>query len=128
MEGRSSSLQCKRDVRLYLCHDKEVTVASFEDPLRAAAPGSPDRRRPLRRWRIPRVGSGTYGVRVLKVVQRDVLRENVLEDRPLGIGESMEEALTCYERVRKTADHILPLNDPRLVEEYADGVVARTSA
>jgi hypothetical protein len=55
-------------------------------------------------------------------------RENVLEDRPLGIGESIEEALTCYARVRRTADHILPLNDPRLIDEYADGVVAKASS
>jgi hypothetical protein len=42
--------------------------------------------------------------------------ENVTENRPLGISESMAEALTCYERVRATASHILPLTDPRLPE------------
>jgi hypothetical protein len=51
-------------------------------------------------------------------------RENVTENRPLGIGESMAEGLACYERVRRMADHVLPLNDPRLFELYAHGVVA----
>jgi hypothetical protein len=50
-------------------------------------------------------------------------RENVLENRPLGIGESMAEALACYERTRRVADHVLPLNDPRLLELYPGGVV-----
>jgi hypothetical protein len=51
-------------------------------------------------------------------------RENVLENRPLGIGESMAEGLACYERVRRVADHVLPLNDPRLRDLYPGGVVA----
>ena len=51
-------------------------------------------------------------------------RENVLDNRPLGISESLEEALTCYARVRRVADHILPLTDPRLFEDYEDGIVA----
>jgi hypothetical protein len=51
-------------------------------------------------------------------------RENVAEGRPLGISESMEEALRCYARVRRVADHIVPLNDPRLAREYAHGIVA----
>lgn len=55
-------------------------------------------------------------------------RENVLDNRPLGIGESIEEALTCYARVRRTADVVLPLNDPRLLDEYAGGVVAEAVA
>jgi hypothetical protein len=40
--------------------------------------------------------------------------ENVTENRPLGIGESIAEGLMCYERVRASAAHILPLTDPRL--------------
>ena len=52
-------------------------------------------------------------------------RENVTGSRPLGIGESMAEGLACYERVRRVADHVVPLTDPRLLELYPDGVVAR---
>jgi hypothetical protein len=51
-------------------------------------------------------------------------QENVLENRPLGISESLEEGLACYARTRRVADHVLPLTDPRLVEQYPEGVVA----
>jgi hypothetical protein len=51
-------------------------------------------------------------------------RENVTENRVLGISESMEEVLTCYARVRATADHVLPLTDPRLLEWYPSGLLA----
>jgi hypothetical protein len=53
--------------------------------------------------------------------------ENVTDGRPLGIGESLEEGLACYARVRRTADHVLPLTDPRLLDRYPGGVVARTA-
>jgi hypothetical protein len=49
-------------------------------------------------------------------------RENVLENRPLGIGESMQEGLACYERTRRVADHVVPLNDPRMAELHAGGI------
>lgn len=39
--------------------------------------------------------------------------ENVSEMHPLGINESMEECLQAYSRIQKTADHVLPLYDPR---------------
>jgi hypothetical protein len=51
-------------------------------------------------------------------------RENVVDNHPLGIGESMAEGLACYERVRNTAAHIVPLNDPSLIETYVDGIVS----
>ncbi len=51
-------------------------------------------------------------------------RENVLENRPLGIGESMAEGLRCYARVRRSADHVVPLSDPRLLDRYPDGIIS----
>ncbi len=51
-------------------------------------------------------------------------RENVVDNHPLGVSESIDQALSSYARVRATADHILPLNDPRLFTEYPGGVVA----
>jgi hypothetical protein len=52
-------------------------------------------------------------------------RENVLQNHPLGIAESIDQALSSYARVRATADHILPLNDPGLLSDYPGGVVAQ---
>jgi glyoxylase-like metal-dependent hydrolase (beta-lactamase superfamily II) len=51
-------------------------------------------------------------------------RENVLENRLLGIGESLQEALDCYARVRRTADVIVPLYDPALYRAAEGGVIA----
>jgi hypothetical protein len=50
--------------------------------------------------------------------------ENVEDDRLLGINENMYEALACYERTRRVADHIVPLYDPKVFDRYPDGVVA----
>ena len=50
--------------------------------------------------------------------------ENVRDNRPLGIGESLAEALSCYERVRNVADVVVPLYDPKLYDIHPDGVVA----
>jgi hypothetical protein len=49
--------------------------------------------------------------------------ENVEENRPLGIGESLEEGLAVYDRVRRTARHIVPLYDPKVFERYPGGVI-----
>lgn len=49
---------------------------------------------------------------------------NVVENVPLGINENMYEVLACYERVRRTADVILPLYDPANFERYPGGRVA----
>lgn len=51
--------------------------------------------------------------------------ENVKQMWPIGINESMEEALTCYARVNKEADVIIPLYDPKIYDTYPGGVVAR---
>jgi len=50
--------------------------------------------------------------------------ENVEQDIPLGIGESIEEALRAYARVRKVAARIVPLYDPRVIKHYPGGVIA----
>jgi glyoxylase-like metal-dependent hydrolase (beta-lactamase superfamily II) len=50
--------------------------------------------------------------------------ENVVDDRPLGIAESIEEGIRAYARVRATADHVIPLMDPRNFDRFPGGVVA----
>ena len=50
--------------------------------------------------------------------------ENVEQNRPLGINESMEEALVAYDRIRREADILLPLYDPRVFERHPGGRVA----
>jgi glyoxylase-like metal-dependent hydrolase (beta-lactamase superfamily II) len=50
--------------------------------------------------------------------------ENVEQNRPLGINESMEEVLVAYDRIRREADLLIPLYDPRVFERYAGGRVA----
>lgn len=49
---------------------------------------------------------------------------NVTENIPLGINENMYEVLDCYDRVRKTADIVLPLYDPQNFERHPGGRVA----
>lgn len=49
---------------------------------------------------------------------------NVVENVPLGINENMYEVIACYERVRRTADVILPLYDPANFERHPGGRVA----
>lgn len=48
--------------------------------------------------------------------------ENVEENRPLGINESLEETLSAYERIRNEADVLIPLYDPRVFERHPDGI------
>ena len=50
---------------------------------------------------------------------------NVSENVPLGINENMYEVLACYDRVRRTADVVLPLYDPLNFDRCPDGRVAR---
>ena len=50
--------------------------------------------------------------------------ENVEQNRPLGINESLEEAMVAYDRIRREADLLLPLYDPRVFERHAGGRVA----
>jgi hypothetical protein len=47
--------------------------------------------------------------------------ENVENGHPMGINESLDEASATYERVRQTADVILPLYDPRNMERFDGG-------
>lgn len=50
--------------------------------------------------------------------------ENVRDDVPIGINENMYEALSCYRRVRETAEHIVPLYDPKNLDRFPEGRVA----
>jgi hypothetical protein len=49
-------------------------------------------------------------------------RENVTENRPLGINESLAEALTAYERIHHEADILVPLYDPGVFHQYPKGI------
>lgn len=51
--------------------------------------------------------------------------ENVTENRPLGINESLEETLVAYERIRERADILLPLYDPRVFADHPAGIGKR---
>ena len=48
--------------------------------------------------------------------------ENITENRPLGINESMEETLTAYDRIRAEADILIPLYDGRVLERHPNGI------
>ncbi|GIW03482.1 MAG: hypothetical protein KatS3mg059_0102 [Thermomicrobiales bacterium] len=48
--------------------------------------------------------------------------ENVTENRPLGINESLEECLAAYDRIRREADILIPLYDPRVFERHPRGI------
>lgn len=50
--------------------------------------------------------------------------ENVERMHPIGINESLEEALVAYSRIKREADILLPLYDPRVFERHPDGHVA----
>lgn len=50
--------------------------------------------------------------------------QNLLEDTPIGINENMYEVLAAHARVRKTADLVVPLYDPKNFEKYPEGLVA----
>jgi hypothetical protein len=48
--------------------------------------------------------------------------ENVTQNRPLGINESLDETLRAYERIRHEADVLVPLYDPRVFDRHPDGI------
>lgn len=50
--------------------------------------------------------------------------ENIERDHPMGISENIYEAMATYERVRETADVIVPLYDPRNLDRFPAGRVA----
>ena len=50
--------------------------------------------------------------------------ENIEGNRLLGLNESMDEALSANARVLASADHIVPIHEPKVFERYRDGVIA----
>lgn len=46
---------------------------------------------------------------------------NVEDGRMLGLNESMDEGLVAYARTLRTAQHIVPIHEPRVFERYPDG-------
>ena len=44
--------------------------------------------------------------------------------RPLGLNESFAETFRTNDRVRRTADHVIPLYDHRVFERYPGGVIS----
>ncbi len=50
--------------------------------------------------------------------------ENLEQDRPLGIQESMEECRVAYQRLRHTTQVFVSPYDPRTLERFPDGRVA----
>jgi hypothetical protein len=50
--------------------------------------------------------------------------ENVERMHPIGINESMEEALVAYSRIKRDANILIPLYDPRVFERHPGGHVA----
>jgi len=49
--------------------------------------------------------------------------EHITEQRLLGINENMYEALKAYERIRKEADVLVPMYDPRVLEDHPGGKI-----
>ena len=50
--------------------------------------------------------------------------ENVESARPIGLLESMEEALAAYRRIRAASAHLVPIHDPEVFERYPGGLIA----
>lgn len=50
--------------------------------------------------------------------------DNITRRHPIGINESMEEALTAYERIANEADIIVPLYDPAVWDRHPGGRIA----
>lgn len=47
--------------------------------------------------------------------------EHITENRLLGINENMYEALEAYARIRREADILVPMYDPRVLERHPGG-------
>jgi ribonuclease BN (tRNA processing enzyme) len=47
---------------------------------------------------------------------------SVTEQVPPGYVTSIEETMRALERIRREADHVLPMHDPAVYERYPDGV------
>lgn len=50
--------------------------------------------------------------------------ENITRRHPIGINESMEEALTAYDRIAREADILIPLYDPYVFDRHPGGRIA----
>lgn len=48
--------------------------------------------------------------------------ENITENRPLGINESLAETLSAYERIRAEAEILIPLYDTRVFDRHPKGI------
>lgn len=51
--------------------------------------------------------------------------ENIDRNHPIGICEDVWETFRTYDRVRATADVIVPLYDPKNFDRFPDGVIGR---
>jgi hypothetical protein len=49
---------------------------------------------------------------------------NYEERIPLGLSESLEEHYRLFARLKRSADLVVPLYDPALVDRHADGIIA----
>jgi len=50
--------------------------------------------------------------------------ENITRRHPIGINESMAEALTAYDRIAREADILIPLYDPYVFDRHPGGRIA----
>jgi hypothetical protein len=48
----------------------------------------------------------------------------VEKGRMLGLNESFAEVMRCNERTLRTAQHLVPIHEPRVFDRYPGGVVA----
>ncbi len=49
--------------------------------------------------------------------------EHITENRILGINENMYEALDAYARIREEADILVPMYDPRVLDDHPNGQI-----
>ena len=111
-----------RDTLVRLVTDWWPRVRLLEDEDQVA-PG-------LRTWHAGVHHRGTMvvevdtAVGVVAISDAFFVYENLDGDRPLGLNESFEETFRTYERVRRTADHVIPLYDGKVFDRYPDGIVA----
>jgi hypothetical protein len=54
--------------------------------------------------------------------------ENLESNRVIGLCENIYEAESSYARVRKAAQHIVPLHDPAVFARYPGGAITRPNA
>jgi hypothetical protein len=50
--------------------------------------------------------------------------ENVEQNAPLGIAESLEECIHSYAKIRKAGSILLPLYDPDVLKRYPSAKIA----